>query len=159
MKYRILNASFPAASPNRCRLLTSLLGVAGCFAVAAQPALSGETGSDANAAQPPAEKSATITEGASGMTIYIDPQTGAIRQSPAPGTVPLQLTPQERNALSTSHDGLVAVPSSVPGGGVKLNLQGRFQSPSIATIDANGKLKTQHLEENPYENPLLRNKK
>jgi hypothetical protein len=109
------------------------------------------TGTQAGASVPlpPAEQPAAVPEGASGMKAYIDPQTGAIRTDAAPGTEPLPLTPQERNALSTSHDGLVQVPSSVLGGGVKLDLQGRFQSPLIATIDANGKVKTQHLGETP----------
>jgi hypothetical protein len=38
----------------------------------------------------------------------------------------------------------VEVQSSVPGGGVKLDLQGRFQSPLVVTIDADGKVKMQH---------------
>jgi hypothetical protein len=83
------------------------------------------------------------------MTIHIDPKTGALLKEPAPGTVPLQLTPQLQNALSTSHEGLVETPSSVPGGGVKLDLQGRFQSPLFVTIDADGKVKMQHLDATP----------
>jgi hypothetical protein len=35
----------------------------------------------------------------------------------------------------------------VPGGGVKLDLQGRFHSPLAATIGPDGKLKMQHLGE------------
>ena len=35
----------------------------------------------------------------------------------------------------------------MPGGGVKLDLQGRFQSPLIATVDENGKVRMQHLGE------------
>ena len=127
-------------------LLTSLLGVAACSVVAMRPAFPGEaTGSGTIVPQPTAEKPAAIPEGAPGMMIYIDPQTGAIRPDPAPGTAPLQLTPQLRDAFSTSHQGLVEVPSSVPGGGVKLDLQGRFQSPLVVTIDADGKVKMQHL--------------
>ncbi|MBI2715623.1 MAG: hypothetical protein HYX37_14410 [Rhizobiales bacterium] len=136
------------------RLLTSLLGVAACFAVTAQPALSEDvtsgheqTGSGTSGPQPPVEKPAAVSEGASGLRVHIDPKTGAILREPAPGAVPLQLTPQEQNALSTSHEGLVQVPSPLPGGGVKLDLQGRFQSPLIGTIDANGKVKMQHLGE------------
>ena len=70
------------------RLLTSLLGVAACFAVTAQPAFPQEgprvpsgqtqTGSGTSVAQPPAEKPAAVPEGASGMRIYIDPQTGSV---------------------------------------------------------------------------------
>jgi hypothetical protein len=81
------------------------------------------------------------------MTVYVDPQTGAILPEPAPGSVPLRLSPQEQSALSTSHEGLVEVP--VPGGGVKVDLQGRFQSPLVGTIDTHGKLQMQHLGESP----------
>ena len=73
-----------------------------------------------------------------GQTVYIDPKTGDVLSEPAPGTQPLRLTPAERNAFSTSHQGLVAVPSSVPGGGVKIDLRGRFQSPFIAVVGADG---------------------
>ena len=140
------------------RLLTRLLGVAACIAVTAQPAFSEEdplvpsgqtqNGSGTSVPQPSAEKPAAVPEvAAGGLRVYIDPQTGAIRQTPFPGSAPLQLTPREQNALSTSHEGLVEVPSALPGGGVKLDLQGRFQSPLIATIDATGKVKMQHLGE------------
>jgi hypothetical protein len=131
-------------------LKTSLLGVGACFIVAVHPAvLSGQpqTGSGTSAPQPPAEKPAAVPGGASGMIIHIDPQTGELRKTPAPGTVPLQLSPHERNAFSGSHQGLVEAPSSVPGGGVKLDLQGRFQSPLVVTVDPDGKLKMQHLGE------------
>jgi len=114
------------------RLLTGLLAAGACFAVAVPPALPGD-------GQP----------GASGMVIYIDPQTGAILKEPAPGTVPLQLTPDQQNALSTSDQGLVETPSSAPGGGVKVDLQGRFRSPLFATTDANGKVTIHHLHEAP----------
>ena len=141
------------------RLLTNLLGATACLVVAAQPAFPREgqpipsgqtqTGSDASIPQPPAKKSVAVPEGASGMTIYIDPETGAFLKEPAPGHEPLQLTPQLQNALSTSDSGLVEVPSPVPGGGVMIDLQGRFQSPLVGTIDANGKVKMQHLNETP----------
>src|SRR6266849_5933634 len=81
---------------------------------------------------------------APGMTIYVDPKTGAIVKEPAPGTVPLTLTPQLRNALSTSHQGLVEEVSPIPGGGIKLDLQGRFQNPLMVTIDGEGKVRMQH---------------
>ena len=138
-------------------LLTSLLGAAACFAVAAWPAVAGEgqpspsgqtqTGSGTSIPQPPAEKPAAATGGTSGMMIYVDPQTGTFLKEPAPGHVPLELSPQLQNAFSTSHEGLVEIPSSVPGGGFKLDLQGRFQSPLFGTIDANGKLRMLHLKE------------
>ena len=111
-----------------------LLVAAGGFAAAPHPALSEESQTSGDAA---------------GMVIHVDPKTGAILKEPAPGSVPIQLTPQLRNALSTSHQGLVETPSSVPGGGVRLDLQGRFQNPLFVTIDADGKVKIQHLPEPP----------
>ena len=139
------------------RLLMGLLAVGAGFAVATRPAFPGEsqpapsgqmqTGSGVSAVPPPAEKPVAVPGGAAGMTIYIDPQTGAILKEPAPGAVPLQLTRELQEALSTSHQGLVEVPSPVPGGGVMVDLQGRFQSPLFVTIDADGKVKLQHLGE------------
>jgi hypothetical protein len=73
--------------------------------------------------------------------------TGAILPGPAPGSISLPLTSEFREALSTSAAGLEQAP--LPGGGVVVDLQGRFQSPLIATIDANGVITTQHLEELP----------
>jgi hypothetical protein len=132
-------------------LKTFLLGVGFCFILAVHAASPEELRPQARAAtsgpQPLAQKPATVPEGAPGMIIHIDPQTGELRRTPAPGTVPLQLSPQERNAFSTSHQGLLEVPSSVPGGGVKLDLQGRFHSPLAVTIGPDGKLKMQHLGE------------
>jgi hypothetical protein len=41
-------------------------------------------------------------------------------------------------ALSTSAEGLVAEPSPVPGGGMMIDLQGRFQNAATATVDDSG---------------------
>ena len=116
-------------------LLMSLLVAGGSF-VSAAPLT----------AEPP---SSAVPGVVAGMTIHVDPKTGAILKEPAPGSVPLQLTPQLRNALSTSHQGLVEAPADVPGGGVKLDLQGRFQSPAIVTTDPDGKVRMQHLHPTP----------
>jgi hypothetical protein len=134
-------------------LLMGLLALVAWLVMAVQPAFPeegqsaspGQTqrGANADTSQPPA----AVPEGASGMIIYIDPQTGAVLNEPAPGTVPLQWTPELQNALSTSQQGLVETPAA--GGGVKVDLQGRFQSPLTATIDANGNLRMQHLHEMP----------
>ena len=123
-------------------LLTSLLGVAACFVTV--PLGYTQTGADTSVAQSPAGKPDPTPGGTSGMRGYVDPQTGVVREGPAPGTVPPPLSPQEQNALSTSTEGLVQVPSPVPGGGVMLDLQGRFQSPLIGTIGADGKVKIHH---------------
>jgi hypothetical protein len=134
-----------------------LLAAGACLILAAPPAFAldpgagpakesaatpGTTGAKQHAATPGA-----VAGGAPGMTIYIDPTTGALLSEPAPGSVPLQLTPQLQNAFSTSHQGLVETPA--PGGGVKVDLQGRFRSPLMATTDANGKVRIQHLQETP----------
>ena len=130
--------------------LIGLLALVAWLVMAVQPAFPeegqsaspGQTqmGSNAGGSQPPA----AVPEGAAGMIIYIDLQTGALLHAPAPGTVPLQWTPELQNALSTSQHGLVETPAA--GGGVKVDLQGRFQSPLVATIDAHGNLRMQHLQ-------------
>jgi hypothetical protein len=81
------------------------------------------------------------------MILHIDPKTGAVRNDPAPGTQPLVLSPAEREAASTSHEGLTEKPGTEPGGGVMLDLKGRFRSPLIGTIDETGKLRIQHYGE------------
>jgi hypothetical protein len=111
--------------------------VAGGVVVATQPTFAGD--------KPPA----AVKGSAQGMTIHIDPKTGAILREPAPGSVPLQLSPQLGNAVSTSHQGLVESPITAPGGGVQVDLQGRFQHPLVVTIDEHGKMKMHHLHETP----------
>lgn len=133
------------------RLLAYLFGAAIGFILASRPAVAGEdqpllSGPAATVPQPSAANSSAVLEGASGIIIHIDPRTGVILKKPAAGTVPLRLTPQLLNAISTSHEGLVVVPSPVPGGGFKIDLQGRFQSSLIGTIDANGQLRMRHLD-------------
>jgi hypothetical protein len=109
-----------------------------CIAATALPA-SAEEG------QPPAPHAGTdVSRNAPGMKAFVDPQTGVLTREPAPGAAPLELSPAERNAFSTSHEGVVEVPSTVPGGGFKLDLQGRFQSPLTATVGPDGKVTTQH---------------
>jgi hypothetical protein len=120
----------------------TVLGMAACLALSSLQARA----EDASGARPPAGNSVAVPGAAPGLMIYVDPRTGALLKEPAPGTLPLQVSPQFLNSLSTSHQGLVETPSAVPGGGVKVDLQGRFQSPMIATVDANGKLKIQHIE-------------
>ena len=116
------------------------LGIAACCVAITQPAFSEESQSSspekAIEAKPPAS--------APGMRVFIDPQTGGFLSEPPPGATQPELSPQERNALSTSHQGLVEVPSTVPGGGVGLDLQGRFQSPLTATVAPDGKVTIEH---------------
>jgi hypothetical protein len=94
---------------------------------------------------PPAS-SEDVPPVSAGMVIHVDPRTGDLLREPAPGSVPLQLGPELSNALSTAHQGLVEVPSPAAGGGVTVDLQGRFQNPLIVTIDAAGRFKMHHLQ-------------
>jgi hypothetical protein len=143
--------------PAHTTLLTTLLVVGACFVLGMQPAVSGEvTDPGANYAAElgaPAptnldSPSARTHAGATGMKIYIDPQSGQLTTAPA-GGAPLQLSPAEENALSTSHQGLVESLSPVPGGGVIVDLQGRFQNPLFATVDGAGKVTIRHLDPAP----------
>ena len=79
-----------------------------------------------------------------GMTIEVDPSTGRIIPG-TPRTLP-PLSPAEQNAVSTSSEGLQEVPVAGPAGGTKVNLQGRFQSPLMATVGPDGKIVVEHIE-------------
>jgi len=81
------------------------------------------------------------------MRIYRDPVTGELGDPPAEAPAQVSLPPDD--ALSTSSEGLVETPSPGPGGGVMVDLQGRFRSPLIATQDAEGKITIQHLPGGP----------
>ena len=70
----------------------------------------------------------------SGMIVQIDPNTGGAVDL-LPGTAN---TLAQAQSFNTSTEGLVEVPSAVPGGGYMVDLQGRFQHSLTVTIDANG---------------------
>jgi hypothetical protein len=73
-----------------------------------------------------------------GQTVHLDPATGKIIDTPPASIRALQ--EEMGAALSTSDAGLVIENSPVQGGGIMVNLQGRFQNASTAVIDANGAL-------------------
>lgn len=134
-------------------LLTGLVVAGACFLLGIPPAVAGDPTDHGSPPGPaaPASSESTSTgapSAAGGMKIHIDPQTGALTKE-APPTAPLSLSPAEQNAFSTSHQGLVETPSPVPGGGVMIDLQGRFQHPLSATIDDAGKLTIRHLDPAP----------
>ena len=79
-----------------------------------------------------------------GMTIEVDPSTGRILPG-TPQTLP-PLSPAEQNAVSTSSEGLQELPVVGAAGGTKVNLQGRFQSPLMATVGPDGKVVVEHIE-------------
>ena len=91
--------------------------------------------------EPPAQPVATTTaQATAGWRAYIDPETGELTDPPA-GSAASQ---SEAAAFSTSHAGLRERPSPVPGGGMMVDLQGRFRSPLVATRGADGKLTIHH---------------
>ena len=103
--------------PSPRRLVLVAIGASVCLGGA--PAL----------ADPPAESAAAP---AAGSWINVDPQTG--KRIPLPdGVVQLPADP----AFSTSHSGLVEQPA--PGGGVMVDLQGRFRSAATATVGPDGR--------------------
>jgi hypothetical protein len=88
----------------------------------------------ANAAASGAPDAATPAR--AGSWIHVDPQTGKRVARPA-ASAAIAADP----AFSTSHQGLVEQPA--PGGGMMLNLQGRFRSAASATVGADGRA---HIE-------------
>jgi len=95
-----------------------------------------------------AEKTPGTPEGAAAMRIYRDPQTGEVGAPPA-GAPSAEELESLGDAFSTSSQGLVETPSPVQGGGVKVDLQGRFRSPLVATQGADGKCSIQHRPQTP----------
>ena len=85
-----------------------------------------------------------------GLRVYKDPQTGDFTQPPVDAST--TTAPPERS-FSRSHEGLTAVYSDVPGGGIRLDLQGRFRSHFIATKDADGKVSIHCLPTEEFPKP------
>jgi hypothetical protein len=83
------------------------------------------------------EDAASAPVPAAGMRAYVDPRTGALVPAPVPGA------PPAAPGFSRSAAGLVE--TRAPGGGVMVNLQGRFQSPLVATVGPDGRVRLQHL--------------
>lgn len=118
----------------------------GSSAAADELAISSPDGAPAGNESPPQSPTgASAGDPAAGMTIHIDPHT---RQAapPPPATVPRQLSPAEARAFSTSHDGLTQRPSAIAGGGVLIDLQGRFHTPLVGTVGASGTITIRHGE-------------
>lgn len=103
------------------------IAIATTFLTGARPAVA----DDANAPT----SGAAAAPGRAGQRIHIDPQTGQRVPAPA-GSVAVPVDP----AFSTSHAGLVE--KAAPGGGVMIDLQGRFRSAATATVGANGQAHT-----------------
>jgi hypothetical protein len=76
---------------------------------------------------------------AAGLRAYIDPETGRFVPEPPPGVVD-EVDRATAAALSTRSEDLVEQPSPVPGGGVMVELEGRFQSAIEMSVDESGAL-------------------
>ena len=80
------------------------------------------------------------TPGSASVQVYVDPVTGKIGvPPPAAELAPRVLSPAEQQALSTSSEDLVEKPVVGPAGGIILDVQGRFRSTVVATVDAVGR--------------------
>lgn len=74
-----------------------------------------------------------------GLRAHVDPETGRFVPEPPPGAA-VESDLVTADAMSTRSVDLVELPSSVPGGGVMLDLGGRFQSAIEMSIDESGAL-------------------
>ena len=135
----------------RCIVLSALLVVvlSGCAANMAMPIAVDSLAASPDGAPPrfdsaetsrPANPSAAARKEAAGMVVHIDPTTGEFLPEPAADGV----TTQAADAAKVSVRQLKAVPSPTLGGGIMIDLQGQFQTPLVATIDADGKLTMKH---------------
>jgi len=80
-----------------------------------------------------------------GIIVHIDPKTGEIIIPPAralPGPVAQPSVDAIKKPLAEPRE----TPSPVPGGGVMIDLDERFQTPLSATIDTEGKVRFQHKQ-------------
>jgi hypothetical protein len=73
----------------------------------------------------------------------VDPETGEW-VGPPEHDGPVDAGPIEASDLSKSAEKMEEKSSPVPGGGMMIDLKGRFQSHISATIESNGKTKIEH---------------
>jgi hypothetical protein len=77
-----------------------------------------------------------------GLVAVIDPATGTVTEDPEL-IERLLADPAIQNALSTSSEGLVEEVLPL-GGGVRVDLQGRFQSVVVALREPSGRVRIEH---------------
>ena len=122
-------------------------GLIGLYLAFAQPlAIAGEATLSPALTSPPGQENhpAQLPSGAAGMKAHIDPDNKTFK-GPRVGKPTVTLPPEHARAFSTSARGLAQRPSSAPGGGVMVHLEGRFMTPLTATLSPAGRLTIQHL--------------
>jgi hypothetical protein len=72
-----------------------------------------------------------------GMRVYLDPETGEFIPRPIDATQP-DVAKDITDPMNTSSEGLIIEPA--PGGGVMIDLRGRFRNMATATIDSEGNM-------------------
>lgn len=82
--------------------------------------------------------------------VNIDPETGQFVSPPEHDVAAANQT-SEPSALSSSVEKMEEHPSPVPGGGMMIDLRGRFQSPMSATIEGNGNTEIEHQANDKME--------
>lgn len=85
----------------------------------------------------------TTPSGAAASRAYVDPQTGRLVAAPVGGEseAPEALRPER---LSRFQEDLIAEP--LPEGGFAVDLRGRFQSETVAHLDADGQLRIECVD-------------
>ena len=84
-----------------------------------------------------AVEASTESSGTASMRAYLDPETGELTVGVMPAGE-LALDADTQNALRRDSEGLQSVRHA--DGSVSMDLQGRFQSVSVARVDENGKI-------------------
>ena len=80
----------------------------------------------------------TSAVGTDAMRVFLNPETGEVTSGLEPTDAVLELSPELENALSQSSEGLAAVHNA--DGSITLDLQGRFQSATVARVGKDGKV-------------------
>jgi hypothetical protein len=82
-----------------------------------------------------ADSTAQVPVAAQGLQVYRDPQTGKLGPPP-PGWQPPGLSVAEQRMLNRSDQGLQS--TTLPGGAVAVDLQGRFMNMAVARVRSDG---------------------
>jgi len=117
-------------------------------ALAVVVAATQETAETPSTPEAPAAVEIKSVAGTAASVVAKDPATGELRSATADEIADL-LSEDMRSSLSRSSVDLVEVESPSPGGGVMVDLKGRFHSVQWAVRDAEGRLHTECLSGDP----------